>query len=95
MKKINFTKEHLDRLQVLSFKMLKNNSVIRKGNGVGTSASIERYQGIENFMYIPPNPAQVEQLLTNFKDIDVMDIYTPLQSLYRSNRYDLVKENTL
>jgi hypothetical protein len=60
-----------------------------------TSAPIERYQGIENFMYIPPNPAQIEQLLTNFKDIDVMDIYTPLESLYRSNRYDLVKENTL
>lgn len=60
-----------------------------------TSANIERFQGIENFMYITPNPAQIEQLLTNFKDMDIMDIYTPLQSLYRSNRYDLVKAFTI
>ena len=46
-------------------------------------------------IYIPANPAQIEQFLTNFKDIDIFDVYTPLQSLYRSNRYDLVKANTL
>jgi len=56
-----------------------------------SSANIKRFQGIENFMYIPPNPAQIEQLLTNFKDMDIMDVYTPLQSLYRSNRYRLVQ----
>lgn len=61
----------------------------------GTSAAISKFQGIENFMFIPPNPAQIEQLLTNFKDMDILDVYTPLQSLYRSNRYDLVKANTL
>lgn len=38
--KVNFSKEHLDRLKELSFKMLKNNSVIRKGSGVGTSLNI-------------------------------------------------------
>ena len=57
--------------------------------------TIERFTGIENFMYIPSNPAQIEQFLTNFKDMDVMDIYTPLQSIHRSNRYELVRANTL
>lgn len=61
----------------------------------GSSASVSRFSGIDNFMFIPPNPAQIEQLLMNFKDIDVMDVYTPLQSLHRSNRYELVRNNTL
>lgn len=55
----------------------------------------ERFSGIDNLMYIPSNPAQIEQFLTNFKDMDVFDVYTPLQSMYRSNRYDLVRANTL
>jgi hypothetical protein len=59
------------------------------------SASAERFSGIENFMFLPPNPAQVEQFLTNFKDIDVMDVYTPLQSVYRSSRYSLVRKYTI
>lgn len=55
----------------------------------------ERFSGIDNLMYIPSNPAQIEQFLTNFKDMDVFDVYTPLQSMYRSNRYDLIRANTL
>ena len=55
----------------------------------------ERFSGIDNLMYIPSNPAQIEQFLTNFKDMDVFDVYTPLQSIYRSNRYELVRVNTL
>jgi hypothetical protein len=55
----------------------------------------ERFSGIDNFMYIPSNPTQIEQFLTNFKDMDVFDVYTPLQSIYRSNRYELVREATL
>lgn len=55
----------------------------------------EKFSGIDNFMYIPSNPAQIEQFLTNFKDMDVFDVYTPLLSLFRSNRYELVRENTL
>lgn len=60
-----------------------------------TSQSVKTFSGIENFMYLPPNPAQIEQFLTNFKDIDIMDVYTPLLSLYRSNRYNLVRANVL
>ena len=55
----------------------------------------DRFSGIDNMIYIPSNPAQIEQFLTNFKDMDVFDVYTPLQSLYRSNRYDLVRNNVL
>ena len=57
-------------------------------------SSINNFEGIENMMYIPGNPAQIEQFLTNFKDIDVFDVYTPLLSLYRSNRYELVRAST-
>lgn len=59
------------------------------------SANPSRFSGIENFMYLPPNPAQVEQFLTNFKDMDVMDVYTPLQGIFRTNRYQLVRLNVL
>ena len=59
------------------------------------SRGADRFSGIDNFMYIPSNPAQIEQFLTNFKDMDVFDVYTPLQSIHRSNRYDLVRNNTL
>ena len=55
----------------------------------------DRFSGIDNMIYIPANPAMIEQFLTNFKDMDVFDVFTPLLSMYRSNRYQLVRENTL
>lgn len=54
----------------------------------------DRFSGIDNLMYIPSNPAMIEQFLTNFKDMDIYDVYTPLQSIHRSNRYELVRRNT-
>jgi hypothetical protein len=60
-----------------------------------TNPGGSQFEGLENMIYIPGNPAQIEQFLTNFKDIDIMDVYTPLQSIYRSNRYELVRQNTL
>lgn len=59
------------------------------------SRRADRFSGIDNLMYIPSNPAMIEQFLTNFKDMDVYDVYTPLQSIFRSNRYELVRKNTL
>ena len=53
------------------------------------------FEGIENMIYIPGNPSQIEQFLTNFKDMDIFDVYTPLLRLYSSNRYELVRANTL
>ena len=55
----------------------------------------DRFSGIDNMIYIPSNPAMIEQFLTNFKDMDVFDVFTPLLSMYRSNRYELVRNNTL
>ena len=55
----------------------------------------EKFEGLENFMYIPGNIALIEQFLTNFKDMDVMDVYQSLQAIWRSNRYELVRANTL
>ncbi len=60
-----------------------------------TSAEITTLQGIENVMMVPPNPAAIETFLTRFRDMDTFDVYTPLLSLYRSNRYDPVKDFTL
>lgn len=68
---------------------------IRRGSYYGTHLDANRFSGIKNMIYIPSNPAQIEMFLTNFKDMDVFDIFTPLQSLYRSNRYDVVKDNVL
>lgn len=55
----------------------------------------DRFSGIDNMIYIPANPAQIEMFLTNFKDLDTADVYIPLQSIYRSNRYELVRKHTL
>ena len=61
----------------------------------GRTLKADRFSGIDNMIYIPANPAMIEQFLCNFKDMDVFDVYTPLLSLYRSNRYELVRANTL
>lgn len=54
-----------------------------------------KFEGVDNFLWINSNPAQIEQLLVNFKDIDMMDVYASLQSMFRSNRYAPVRENVL
>jgi hypothetical protein len=59
------------------------------------SLKADRFSGIDNMLYIPSNPAMIEMFLTNFKDMETFDIYTPLLSMYRSNRYQLVRDNTL
>jgi hypothetical protein len=56
-----------------------------------SSADIKTFSGIDGVMMIPPNPANIEMLLTNFKDMDVYDVYTPLETLSRSKRYEPVR----
>ena len=56
-------------------------------------ANTEQWKDIPNFMYIPSDPNLIEQVLCRFKDMDQMDIYVPLQSIYRSNRYELVQKS--
>ena len=60
----------------------------------GSLPNAQAFEGIENFMFVN-NPSQIEQVLTNFNDIDIYDVYTPLLSLYRSNRYELIREAVL
>jgi hypothetical protein len=57
-----------------------------------SSAKVTQFSGIDNVMVVPPNPANIEMLLTNFKDMDTYDVYTPLLSLSRSNRYSPVRK---
>lgn len=54
-----------------------------------------RWKGIDNVIHIVNDPNKIETILTNFKDLQVFDIYTPLQSIYSSNRYNPIKENII
>ena len=57
--------------------------------------NINHFADLDQVMYIPGKVELIEQMLINFKDIDMFDVYTPLQSLYRSNRYELVQQNVI
>lgn len=56
---------------------------------------VNHFVDLDQVMYIPGKIEIIEQMLSNFKDIDVFDIYTPLQSIYRSNRYEFVRKNVI
>ena len=58
----------------------------------GTS-EVNKFEGCENAMYFGgTNVGTLNQIFTNINDLDIIDVYLPLQALYRSNRYDAVKE---
>jgi len=57
--------------------------------------NINHFADLDQVMYIPGKVEIIEQMLVNFKDIDVFDIYTPLLSIYRSNRYELIRNNVI
>ena len=54
-----------------------------------------KFDDIENLIHISNNVTQIEQFLTNIKDMDTIDNYSPLLSIFRSNRYELIRDNTL
>ena len=54
-----------------------------------------RWKGIDNVIHIVNDPNKIETILTNFKDLQIFDIYTPLQSIHASNRYDPIKQNII
>ena len=62
---------------------------------VGVRIDANTYADLDQVMYIPGKIEIIEQMLSNFKDIDVFDIFTPLLSIYRSNRYDLIRKNVI
>jgi len=57
--------------------------------------NINHFADLDQVMYIPGKVELIEQMLSNFRDIDVFDVYTPLLSIYRSNRYELVRNNVI
>jgi hypothetical protein len=59
-----------------------------------TASDIRNFEGIENVLMVQPNPSQIEQLLTNFKDIEIADVYQSLWGLHKSNRYELIRKAT-
>lgn len=50
---------------------------------------------VPNLMYIPSNPAQIEMFLSNFRDMEQFDSYAALLSMFRSDRYDVVRNNVI
>ena len=57
--------------------------------------NINHFNDLDQVMYIPGKIELIEQMLVNFRDIDVFDVFTPLQSIYRSNRYEIVRKNVI
>ena len=58
----------------------------------GSNAEIpERFSGIEGFIYIPSNPSLIETVLCNLDGIQMPDVYAPLESIWKSNRYAPVR----
>ena len=55
----------------------------------------DQFGGIDNMVYIPGAPEMIEQMLLNFKDMDRFDVYMPLESIYRSNRYELIRNTVI
>lgn len=52
-----------------------------------------KFEGLENVIYYAgANTSIVNNIFTNIHDLDIIDVYTPLKSLYQSNRYQPVKE---
>jgi hypothetical protein len=52
-----------------------------------------KFEGIENVMYFGKfNPQALNQIFSNIHDLDVIDVFEPLQAIYKSNRYTPVKE---
>jgi len=66
--------------------------VIWDVKSVNTSDENNKFENLDNVIYFGSANQQVlNQVFTNIHDLDVIDIYVPLLSMYRSNRYDLVR----
>jgi hypothetical protein len=51
-----------------------------------------KFENIPNTIYFGSyNANALTQVFSNLSDIDIVDIYTPLQTIFRSNRYELIK----
>jgi hypothetical protein len=56
----------------------------------------DEFEGVENVIhYFGYNLGIINQIFCNIHDLDVIDVYTELKSLWMSNRYSKIKEVTL
>lgn len=57
---------------------------------------VDHFQGLQNVIhYFGFNAGIVNTIFSKIHDLDIIDVFTPLKSMYESNRYELVKQNTL
>lgn len=62
----------------------------------GEGSKDKYFKGMENVIHVTTyNLSTINQIFTKIGDLDIIDVYTPLKSLYESNRYDLVKTLTI
>jgi hypothetical protein len=55
-----------------------------------------KFDGVENVIhFLGWNLGAVNSIFSKIHDLDVIDIYTPLKSLWLSNRYELVRKNVI
>ena len=56
----------------------------------------DKFANVPNCIhYYGYNLGIINQIFTNIHDLDVIDVYQDLKSLYASNRYQLIKENVI
>jgi hypothetical protein len=64
--------------------------------GTSNEKEVSKFSDIPNvFHRFGWNINAINTMFTGIHDLDMLDIYTSLQSLYKSNRYELIKKHTL
>jgi hypothetical protein len=53
----------------------------------------DEFEGVQNVIhYFGWNAGIINQIFCNIHDLDVIDVYTELKSLWLSNRYTAIKQ---
>jgi hypothetical protein len=61
-----------------------------------SNSTTQNFEGLENVIhYNGWNLGVVNTIFSKIHDLDVIDVYTPLKSLWLSNRYELVRKNVI
>jgi hypothetical protein len=62
----------------------------------GRSGGASKFESCENVVhYNGVNASIINTIFSKIHDLDIIDVYTGIKSLFESNRYDLIKQNTL
>lgn len=61
-----------------------------------SNSTTQNFEGMDNVIhYNGWNLGVVNTIFSKIHDLDVIDVYTPLKSLWLSNRYELVRKNVI